>query len=228
MNERAKNLSFEADEDSGSSEIKRFKELALRYQEIGAQFGVNIYPYRSPEMPFFAKATSEERKKATDLLELIVSIHEETLAATEAPINTRQLIWRALRRLSLIPGSDVFERLTDEDVVVIYDENQQSIFWNLQFFRFSSFSVEEMFFVPWFKFTQRDPAIKDQLYKMAVDVITGKITGTFIPEAPPHEVQEIDSIECLKTEMSFPFGSVLTKDGRFGGILMVQKMKILS
>ncbi|MES2525554.1 MAG: hypothetical protein V4598_00645 [Bdellovibrionota bacterium] len=221
MGETAKNL------DSGEQEAKRFRTLALRYQEIGAIYGIIIHPFRSPDMPYFERATSAQRKKATDFLESIVDIHEETLAAKVAAINTKQLIWRALRRLSLVPGPQAFDSIADNDVVVIYGENQSAIFWNLQFFQFSSLSVEEMFFGVWHNFTKRDPAIHKKLYEMALDIISGKITGTFTPDVPPHEVQEIDSLECIKTMMGLPSISVLTSMGHFAGMLIVQRMKII-
>jgi hypothetical protein len=226
MNEKAIILP-QSYEDSDSNDAKRFKELALRYQEIGALFDIRIHPFRSPDLPLFQKATPEQRKKVSDFLETILSIHEETLAATEAPINTRQLLWRALRRLSLVPGPEVFEKIQDEDVVVIYGEEQKAVFWNLQFFKFSSFSVEEMFFGDWYVSTKREPLIQEKLYQMAVSIMSGKITGLFVPDVPPHEVEEIDSIERMKTLMEIPFGSVLTKDGSFGGIMLIKRMRVL-
>lgn len=209
--------------DDGS----RFSELALRYQEIAAAGGIKLNTFRSPDRPYFSKATPEERKAATDFLETIVSIHEETIAAQEAPINTQQLLWRALRRYSLVPGHDVFNQIKDDDVTVIYDDSQKVIFWNLQFFKYSSLTVEEMFFDHWYNFTKRDSTIHAKLYEMAVNIISGKITGTFEPGVPPHVVEEVDTLERIKTMMELPFGSVLTKNGKLGGILIVQRMKVI-
>lgn len=225
MNLKAKNSAI-LDDELGS--IERFKTLALRYQEIGALYGIRIYPFRGPDFPYLSKASNEERKKASDFLELILSIHEETLAsASEAPINSAQLLWRALKRYSLVPGADIFDHITDDDVVIIYGEEQQTIFWNLQFFKVSSLSVEELFFGKWYEFTRRAPEIQEKLYKLAVDVISGKVTGNFVPDVPPHEVQEIDSLEKIRTLMALPMASVLTKDGKFGGILVIQRMTVL-
>jgi PAS domain-containing protein len=227
LSKNAQNSQYLSDPEWGSSEAKRFGRLALRYQEIANAVGIKLHPFRSPEMPLFLKATPEERKTATDFLETIVSIHEETISESEAPINTQQLLWRALRRFSLIPGPDIFSQITNEDVTLIYDESQRAIFWNLQFFKFSSLSVEELFFGHWYKFTKRSPEIQQKLYEMAVNVISGKITGSFIPGVPPHVVEEIDTLECIKTIMEIPYGSVLTNNGKFGGILIVQKMRII-
>ncbi len=229
MNLKAKIYSIDSDDDFNQGSLERFKALALRYQEIGALYNIRIHAFRGPDFPYLSKATPEERKKAADFLELILSIHEETLAqASEAPINTKQLLWRALGRYSLVPGRDIFDHITEEDVVIIYDENQQTIFWNLQFFKVSSLSVEELFFGKWYEFTRRAPEIQEKLYQMAVNVISGKITGNFIPDVPPHEVEEIDSLEKIRTMMELPMCSVLTKKGAFGGILVVQRMKVLS
>lgn len=227
MREILKKSSALSHTDQGITDAKRFRDLAHRYQEIAAVAGIKLSPFRSPEMPLFEKAQPEERRKATDFLEHIVSIHEETIAASEAPINTRQLLWRALRRISLVPTPEIFNLITDDDVVIIYNEEQAAVFWNLQFFKFSSLSVEEMFFGVWYKFTRRDPAIQQKLYEMALNIVSGKITGIFKPDVPPHVVEEIDTLECIKTMMDIPYGSVLTKNGTLGGILIVQRMTVI-
>ena len=227
MSKNALSSQVHTDSDWGTSEAKRFRTLALRYQEIAANAGIKLHPFRSPDMPLFEKASPDVRKAATDFLETIVSIHEETIADAETPINTQQLLWRALRRFSLVPESDIFGKITNDDVTIIYDDSQRAIFWNLQFFKFASLSVEEMFFGVWYEFTKRTPEIQQKLYEMAVNIISGKITGTFTPGVPPHEVQEVGTLECLKTMMEIPYGSVLTKNGKLGGILIVQRMRII-
>lgn len=210
-----------------NNEQELFKNLALRYVEIAAKEGIKVVPFESPEMPLFEAATPELRKKATDSLKTIVDTLEETIAHGENAINSKRLIWRALGKLSLVPGPDIFEQFGDDDVVIIYQENQTIIFWNLQFFKYASFTVEQLFFTAWYNFTKRDPAIHEKLYAMALNIISGKITKTFKPDVPGHEVQEIDTLGCNKTWMELPVGSVLTRDGVLGGILIVQKMRLI-
>lgn len=213
--------------NSQNNEIIRFKLLAERYQQIAADSGIKLNTFRSSEMPYLSKASPEEIRNATYFLESVVSIHEETIAANEKPVNSRQLLWRALRKLSLIPKPEIFDLIKENDVVVIYDESQKAVFWNLQFFNYASLTVEELFFGHWFTFTKRDQAIHNKLYEMAVNIITGKITGIFSPDVPAHEVEEVDTIECIRTLMEIPHGCVLTKNGQLGGILIVQTMKII-
>lgn len=213
--------------DTNKNEVKRFQELALRYQEIAADSGIKLIPFRSTEMPLLSKASPEELRNATYFLEAVVSIHEETIAANEKPINSRQLLWRALKKFSLIPKPEIFDKISEDDVVVIYDETQKAVFWNLQFFKFASLTVEEMFFGIWYDFTKREEAIHQKLYEMAINLISGKITGIFSPDVPPHEVQEVGTLECIRTVMEIPHGCVLTKNGQLGGILIVQRMRII-
>ena len=143
------------------------------------------------------------------------------------PKNSKK-IWSALVNHSLVRGPEIFERFTDEDVVIIYQANQTIIFWNLQFFRFTNLTVEQIFFSAWHTVTKRDPEIQKKLYQMAVDVINGKITGTFIPDVPGHEVEELHTENPMRTWMELSWVSVLTRDRAFGGILVVQKMRILN
>lgn len=214
-------------EHNSTGEAEVFRQLALRYAEIGALEGIRVLPYLSPDMPYFQKASHEQRTRAISYLKTIVDIYEETIAFGDKASSSRKLIWRALSKLSLVPSPDIFEHFKDEDSVIIYNNEQTVIFWSLQFFQYISFTVEQMFFCPWHEFTKRDDEIHKNLYDMAVKIITGQITGNFVPDVPGHEVQEINTLECLRTWMEVPFASVLTKNGSFGGMLIVQKMKIL-
>jgi hypothetical protein len=223
----SKNFSGE-DLDDGLNQAEAFRSLAMRYTKIAANEGIRVIPFLSPEMPLFQQATQEARKNAVNLLEMIVTIHEETLAGGDRAIHSKKLLWRALGKLSLIPGPDVFDVLSDEDVVLIYNENHTALFWNLQFFNFTSLTVEHLFFSQWYEFTKRDLTIQQALQEMAYKVVTGQITGTFNPNIPGHEVEELETQECIRTWMELPVGSVLTKKGNFGGVLMVQKMRVLS
>lgn len=217
----------ETDPQWNRGEVEKFRNLALRYQEIGANEGIKINPFVSSDLPLFQQATAEDRKMATDFLNVIVDIHEETIAGGYKAINTKQLIWKALGKLGLIPGPDVFEKFKDDDIVLIYREDHTVQFWNLQFFKFTSLTVEQMFFERWFNVTQRDPAIQQKLHEMAVNLITGKIKGNFVPDVPGHEVQEVNTLESIRTWMELPFGSTLTKNGNLGGILIVQRMRVI-
>lgn len=223
MKDAAKNFNPEWN----TGEAEEFRELALRYKEIGAREGIRIIPFQSPEMTLFQKASQEERSKAIKYLKTIVSIHEETLAAGDHAVNSRRLIWRALGKLSLVPGPDIFEHFSDDDVVIIYQGNQTILFWNLQFFRYTSLTVEQLFFSCWHEFTERDPEIQQKLIEVVTKILNGEITKNFVPGVPGHEVQELNTLENIRTWMEIPFGSVLTHEGAFGGFLIVQKMRII-
>jgi hypothetical protein len=115
----------------------------------------------------------------------------------------------------------------NDDIVIIYNEEQKILFWTLQFFTVTSFTVEQMFFLKWHECTRRPDHIQQSMYNLAVDLITGKVQGCFVPDVPAHQVEELHSVEKIKTIMSFPLISVLTREGKFGGFLVVQHMKII-
>ena len=227
MAEANKKYLYDADSESGAGEADLFRNLALRYTAIGAHEGIKVTPFEAPEMPLFQKATPAQRKTAIEFLGTIVQIHEETIAAGDRAIDSRKLVWRALSKLSLVPGPEIFNFITEDDVVLIYQENQTVVFWNLQFFQYASLTVEQLFFEVWHEFTKRDIEIQKKLYQMALDLISGKITGVFSPDVPGHVVEELGTVERLKTWMEIPYASSLTKNGAFGGILVIKKMKII-
>lgn len=211
----------------GTNLAQEFKALALRYSEIGAKEGVRVIPFLAPEMPLFAKASEDEQKNATELLRTIVGIYEETLAAGSNALNPQQLIWRALAKFKLIPEPDVFSRFKIEDIVLVYNEQQTLVFWNLQFFKYVSLSVEQLFLDKWYLFTKRDPAVQEKITQMAINAFSGKYSGTFKIDIPGHEVEEVGTLENVKSWMDILWGSILTRDQNFGGLLIVQRMRLL-
>ena len=53
------------------------------------------------------------------------------------------------------------------------------------------------------------------------------MTGFFVPGVPGHVVEEVNTLECIRTWMEIPWGAILTHNGLLGGILIVQRMKVL-
>jgi PAS domain-containing protein len=49
-----------------------------------------------------------------------------------------------IQRLGLTPANDLFDKLEDGDVVEIYDRDENQIYRNLQFFRVSSYTFEDL------------------------------------------------------------------------------------
>lgn len=227
MKDAAKKINQLIDTEWSTGEADVFRELALRYKDIAAKEGIRIIPFQSPDLTLFQQASHDERRQAISYLKTIVDIHEETLAGGDKAVNSRRLIWRALSRLSLVPGPDIFEHFSDDDVVLIYQENQTIIFWNLQFFKYTSLTIEQLFFSRWHEFTERAPEIHQKLIGVVMKILSGEITKNFEPGVPGHEVQEINTLENIRTWMEIPFGSVLTKNGSFGGFLIVQTMRII-
>lgn len=228
MKDAARKINQFTDTEWSTGEADVFRELALRYKDIAAKEGIRIIPFQSPDLTLFQQATHDERRQAISYLKTIVDIHEETIAGGDKAVNSRRLIWRALSRLSLVPGPDIFEHFGDDEVVLIYQENQTIIFWNLQFFKYTSLTIEQLFFSRWHEFTERAPEIHQKLVSVVMKVLSGEITKNFEPDVPGHEVQEINTLENIRTWMEIPFGSVLTKNGTFGGFLIVQTMRIIN
>jgi hypothetical protein len=217
----------DSDPQDGTNLLEEFRTLALRYAEIGAKEGVKIRPFLSPEMPLFQQNSPEEKKSATFFLKTVVGIHEETLAAGDDAIDSARLVWRALSKFSVVPAADTFARLTKDDVVLIYNEKQSVMFWNLQFFKYSSFTVEQVFCGKWWMFTKRDEAIFKNLSELVRKICTGEINGIFDPGIPGHMVEELQTEEKLKTWHEIPWGTTLTKKGEAAGFLLTHRIRIL-
>lgn len=141
---------------SFSTDFKPEKDLALHFIEIsdaiaqtGAIFGIKIIPYRDPALMHFIKL--KEKKKLQVLKAVYFQLEFFKAASSEGlHPNSPQLIWRIFSKMGIIPQSDIFDKMSEEDTIEVYHTGDStSSFKNLKFFEFVSLSIEELYTLPW-------------------------------------------------------------------------------
>lgn len=124
--------------------------------------------------------------------------------------NNVQLTWLALRQLGLRPHSDLFNHLTDEHIVEIYNENSIQIYRSFNLFQYLSYSISDIFCHEWWELYTRDTEVYDQMLDMNNKLLDGSVEGVVKTTFPDHWVQEIFSPQCLRSTMRHELCSPLT------------------
>jgi hypothetical protein len=117
-----------------SDPIVKFRSLLEYFVKIAAIEGTSVQPYSSPELLLFQKLDSTRQEETIRLLSRTLEVFDETRAEGYRLKDTPQLLWRCLRRLKMTPKSDVFDRISDTDVVEVYSSEYVGIFRNIQFY----------------------------------------------------------------------------------------------
>jgi hypothetical protein len=132
-------------------------------------------PRNLPPENFWNRAQSLSEEK---LIEFQLNLQKyvdqcETSITLELPaLNDLRLTWYAIRKLNLRGPDDLFSALSEKDCIEIYDKNGVQMYRNFEFFRFCSYSVEELLTAPWYELFARDPEIQKNMQLEAQRVMT--------------------------------------------------------
>ena len=202
-----------AHNDSISKDQNLFRELSLTYREFGRQAGVEMTAFRNPALPLFSEKSPEARAEILRALGICVTICERTVAQGYAINNSPALIWAGLKEFGLRPCSDTFGHITDDNVIEIHSGAGVQIFRNFAFYKYCSYTIEELYCGLWHTLFERDPEPVARCIEFLTDVYTGKITRTVAMDVPPHSIKEIFSEFKYEVELALHWGAPLYGEG---------------
>ena len=171
-----------------------FSELALELSQIGASIEIPIRPFVSRNLPHFAKLSVHDQQVAVSKLAQYVAICKDVMINGGDLRSTRTFVWRAFREFGLTPNASLFDSMTEDHVVEIYDLNNIQIFRNFRFFEFCSYTLEDVYTRPWTElFIRKDEAQSERLLAFAKKLVASNSRDTFFPDAGLQNTHEADS-----------------------------------
>lgn len=185
MSQTAAGLPNVSDESLSS----QFVELADSIARIGRQCGVQIVPYRNKSLPFFSKISLESQRKVIAKMGTLQTIYLQTFASIGS-FDHRTLIWTALKHFNLQPPSDFFDKVSSEDVVEIYDDQNVQLFSNLKFFDLCSYTLEEVNCMDWPELWDRDEKAFQEVLEAVRISFSESVTNTVPLAYVPHIITE--------------------------------------
>lgn len=131
----------------------------------------------------------EKRMQIFEIYDEVVGHHlnEGGDAADE-----KGLLWRFIRRMGYTPTSDIFDLITNEDYLEIYDQEGQQIYRSLNYFDLVSFTIEDLVTLNWKTDFKRDRTVLLHLLEVTVRFATGRLHKTYsCDNVPTHQVKEM-------------------------------------
>lgn len=206
-------LKNSAELDKNADLKSRFKSLCEELFKFGEREGVSITPYISENLIHFSSLDFETKKIVTESLSIYVNICQQTILSGHSLSSSRQFTWSALKMYKLKPKSDLFNQLTEDQVIEFYNSDNIQIFRNFVFFKLCSYSIEDLYCRPWFELFYRDPGVTQTILSEFSKVFSRKVTDTFKTEIPDHDLKEINSAYKNTVNMSVDFCSPLYSEG---------------
>lgn len=205
--------------DVSRCELSEFKRLANEYCSLVNQFGFNVSPHRDTEILNFEKCNLAQKKRAILYLDANLEILKECIASGENPNNSARLLWRILKKIKATPESDIFDKISENDVIEVYLDDHTQIFRNLEFFNHTSFTIDELLCGAWYKLYKRDFITTLKMMKMAFKFLTDRLKTTTAWNVPIHKFEEVGSSESLTQLIELKYLSPIKNNGkRIGAI----------
>lgn len=151
----------------------RFRELTARLSRLGDSVGTPIRGYEDPGLPHFSRLPEGERTRTLALLETFIGVCESVVSEPQVSLaDSTTLMWAAMKDFGLRPPSDLFDHLRGDQVVELYRPDGIQFFRNFQFYRYCSYTIEEVSSIPWFELYERSPEITERLMRLSQDLFS--------------------------------------------------------
>ena len=141
----------------------------------------------------FAGQPSEQRaatiKSLTEYLDILMYAEAQIRADKEH--GEKQLLWHVIKYLGLVPPEDLFDRISQNQFIEIYNNAGIQVYRNLEFCKIVSYSIAEMSVYRWDQLYNRDASITNLII---TDAVQRGFSGTrelFKLHIPIHRVAEV-------------------------------------
>ena len=191
--------------------VDEFRRQLERAAQLAEMRRVPARPYISPELKEYSRLPTEKQIEILEYLKCFC----DTTAEGKTRIETVRSLYS--RREWEIP-EDLFLILKEDMEIEFYNFDNQQIFRNIEFFRLSGRTIEEMCTIPWYDLYERDHAITDYMMELTVRLGDGEITGCMSYLTNTHQVRDANSRLRAGTEMGPLFaGPIKDKQGHLIG-----------
>jgi hypothetical protein len=216
-----------------SDRLSRFRELCVLYCDFMEREGVLVRPFLDPELPVFSKYSIGLQDQILHSLTSDLEIFESMQTEGHSLRDTPKLVWRYMHKLGLVPQSDIFDKIGDEDIVEVYlvaDGAQRQVFRNLKFLECVSFTVDQIFGADWRVTTTRDEKAQAKIFDLAMGIMTEKITNSLAIDTlvEKHLVQEVDSPGLFTLEIQMKYISPVKKNGKVAGAFVINHTDVIA
>ncbi|MBN8553885.1 MAG: hypothetical protein J0L93_00390 [Deltaproteobacteria bacterium] len=174
-----------------SSQVIRLNEIVQKFGSLLAASGMKINTrLRSTARKQIATMELSQLTALVNHFEKYVNLIEQAYNRKVNILDSKQLTWACLQYLKLKPCHDAFDKIEDDHVIEIYNNDHIQIFRNLKFFELCSYSVYEILIFDWPTLYYRDENILQEIFQQTQRALTEKLGTEFYSGIPPHILRE--------------------------------------
>ncbi len=203
-----------------------FRELCVLLTQLTRAHGVRTVAFDDPSLRHFTALKHDQRVQCLDLLrnyvDVLSSADNEGLDLTDSPL----LTFKMIRKMGLTAPSDIFDKMTRDCVVELYNRDNIQIFRNLRFFEICSYTIEDIICREWWKLYSREDEITRGIFVWGSRIFSQEVSRTVRPEIPRHVLRENESFRRFGMYVDLDFMTPVYAGKEVFGAIVVEKAEI--
>lgn len=203
-----------------------FRVLSVEIASMLAHEGKKVRPYLAG-LPYFSKLPTVRKQQIVEQLRFYRELCHSQLSEGYKLKDSQSFTWRAFRRLGLVPPSDLFNHISDDDIIEVYSRDQIQLFRNFAFFDFCSYTLEELHACEWWSLFERDIEVTQKILTETHRAFDGVEDAVFVPNVPTHQLREARSPELIAMNCEIRGMAPLYRNKRVEAIIVMEKAEIL-
>jgi hypothetical protein len=172
---------------------EEFVSLAQKLADLFIAEGYPLIPFNNSNVPYFRLLDSSTKALVINNLKFYLELCEEQVRENYSLNDSKTLLWKMIKKMKLVPSSDMLNHVKDGHVIEVYDRNNIQLFRNAEFLNICSYTIEDVYCRPWTDLYERDVFTIQQIGLAIGELFSGKQKGTFKPRIPTHSLIEKES-----------------------------------
>lgn len=217
-------LDTTSDEDLAAA----FRYAANQVSQLGLRFGFTVRSYDDATLPYFSALPSEARRRVVHALR---GYHASLLAGIQADKNFDQphiSTWWAFSTLGLVPVADLFQHFRADSVIEVFSLDGTQIWRNFNFYRFNSYTLEELHCLHWERLYDRGASITAECYGYLERLLSGG-PDLVLPTVPEYTLVEKCSRDRYMVKVHHYLLSALkNREGATAAWIICTKSKLIA
>jgi hypothetical protein len=144
--------------------------------------------------------------------ERVIDLYGESLSEAREHYKDQislKSLWLFLNKLKWRYPDDLFEKLRDDDVVEVYSMENTQIFRSFTFFKYCSYTLEDLNYRPWFELYQRDESVLRGALAWLNRVRKDEVPELCQMDLPAHWISEVASPNPFHLQIKYNLLAIL-------------------
>lgn len=207
----------------------RFAQVAESISDLTALSGFRLAPTSAANTPVFSSHTPEKQIEILETITRHSELYQESAMMDGDLVSSQMMTWRALSKFGFVPNPELFTKIGKDDVIEIYSLDHIQLYRNFQFYKFCSYSIEDLFCKPWPElFRRHDDSVTPALLEFVEKACTTHAKSIVETNLATHTLEESQSPKRNLMSVRVKYISALhDRQGSVAGFIVVEEAKLL-